>query len=305
MKLTRLLPALAILAAAAIAQPPRGPAPVPTSVTVERNLVYAQASGRDLQLDIYRPEQSQGALPVVMWVYGGAFRMGSKDDGQTGLATWLAQHGYAVVAFNYRLSPVAQFPAQIQDCKAAVRWVRANSAKYALDPARIAAFGQSAGGHLSAMLGTSGGVGDLEGDLGNPKESSRVQAVVDFFGPTDFLQMDAKALPGGMKHDPADSPESQLVGGAIQQNKDKVARANPITYVSPDDPPFLILHGEQDPLVPVNQSELLFAALTSARVPVTFHKIAGAGHGGPQFTTPPVRAMVLAFLDQHLKQIAK
>jgi dipeptidyl aminopeptidase/acylaminoacyl peptidase len=117
--------------------------------------------------------------------------------------------------------------------------------------------------------------------------------------------MDAKALSGGMKHDPADSPESQLVGGAIQENKDKVARANPITYVTPDDPPFLILHGEQDPLVPVHQSELLFAALSQARVNVTFHKIAGAGHGGPQFTTPPVRAMVRAFLDQHLKPAAK
>jgi dipeptidyl aminopeptidase/acylaminoacyl peptidase len=131
-----------------------------------------------------------------------------------------------------------------------------------------------------------------------------VQAVVDFFGPTDFLQMDAQAIPGGQKHDPAGSPESQLVGGPIQENREKVARANPITYVTADDPPFLILHGDRDPLVPVGQSELLFAALRKAGVSVTFHKIVGAGHGGPEFQSPVARAMVLAFLNQHLKKTA-
>jgi acetyl esterase/lipase len=270
-------------------------------VKVDRNLVYARAGGKDLLLDIYRPENQDRDLPVVVWIYGGAFRAGSKDDDQTGGVTWLANRGYAVVAFNYRLSFEARFPAQTQDCKAAIRWLRANAAKYRLNTGRIAAWGASAGGHLAAMLGTSGGVADLEGDLGNEKESSRVQAVIDFFGPTDFLQMDAAAPPGGQKHNPADSPESQLVGGPIQENKDKVRRANPITYVTSDSPPFLILHGERDPLVPVNQSELLFEALKKAGRDVTFFKIVGAGHGGPQFNTPVVRAMVLAFLDQHLK----
>jgi acetyl esterase/lipase len=290
--------------AVAYPQAPRGPAPVPSGVTVVRNQVYAKTGTVDLLLDLYRPEKHESAstpLPVVLWVYGGAFRAGSKDDGQTAGATWLATKGYAVAAFNYRLSQVAIFPAQIHDCKAAVRWLRAHAAKYGLDDAHIGAFGPSAGGHLSAMLGTSGGVAELEGELGNLEHSSRVQAVVDFFGPTDFLQMDAHAPPGGMKHDPADSPESQLVGGAIQQNKDKVARANPITYVTPDDPPFLILHGDRDPLVPVHQSDLLFEALQKVRVPVIYHKIVGAGHGGPQFQSPEVRAMVLAFLDRHLK----
>lgn len=285
----------------ALAQPPRGPAPVPEGVKVERDIVYAQASGKDLLMDIYRPVKQSGALPVVVWVYGGAFRAGSKDDGQTGTATWLATHGYAVVAFNYRLSQVAKFPAQANDCKAAIRWLRVNARKYGLDARRIAAWGASAGGHLSAMLGTSGGVAELEGDLGNPSESSRVQAVVDFYGPTDFLQMDAQSIPGGQKHDPPDSPESQLVGGPIQENKERVARANPVTYVTPDDPPFLILHGDRDPLVPVGQSELLHTALRRAGVPVTFHKIVGAGHGGPEFSSRLVRAMVLAFLDLHLK----
>jgi acetyl esterase/lipase len=296
------LPAVILCATAVYPQAPRGPAPVPAGVTVIRNQVYAKAGTVDLLLDLYRPEKHEGApLPVVLWVYGGAFRAGSKDDGQTAGATWLATKGYAVAAFNYRLSQVAIFPAQIHDCKAAVRWLRAHAAKYGLDAAHIAAFGPSAGGHLSALLGTSGGVAELEGELGNLEHSSRVQAVVDFFGPTDFLQMDAHAPQGGMKHDPADSPESQLVGGAIQQNKDKVARANPITYITPDDPPFLILHGDRDPLVPVHQSDLLFEALQKAGVLVIYHKIVGAGHGGPHFQTPEVRAIVLAFLDRHLK----
>lgn len=301
----RVCVAALISAALAWAQPPQGLSPVPAGVRADRNMVYARAGDKELLIDLYRPEKQEGLLPVVLWVYGGAFRAGSKDDRQTAGATWLAQHGYAVAAFNYRLSQVAKFPAQTHDCKAAVRWLRANSAKYGLAANRIAAWGASAGGHLSAMLGTSGDVKELEGDLGNAGESSRVQAVVDFFGPSNFLLMDAQAIPGGQKHDPADSPESQLIGGPIQENQEKTARANPITYVSADDPPFLILHGERDPLVPVGQSELLFEALRKAGVNATFYKIAGAGHGGPQFQTPVARAIVLAFLDEHLKAGSK
>jgi acetyl esterase/lipase len=169
----------------------------------------------------------------------------------------------------------------------------------------MAAWGASAGAHLAALLGVSAGVEELEGRMEEGEAPARVRAVVDFFGPTDFLQMDAHALPGGMKHDPAESPESQLVGGPIQENREKVARANPVTYVSSGDAPFLILHGERDPLVPVHQSELLFEALRKAGVPVVFHKIAGAGHGGPEFQSAIARAMVLVFLDEHLKAGAK
>ncbi len=251
---------------------------------IDRNIVYATPGATKQLLDLYRPAQPQGLLPVVVWIHGGAFRTGSKD--QAGNATWLTAHGYAVASINYRLSQEALWPAQLQDCQAAVAWLRAHAADYGLDPARIAAWGPSAGGHLVSTLGLT--------------EAARLRAAVDFFGPTDFLQMDAHALPTGMRHNPADSPESQLVGGAIQDNKDKVARANPITYVTPQAPPFLILHGDQDSLVPVHQSELLHAALKQAGVPVTFYKIVGAGHGGPQFDTPLVRAMVLAFLDLHL-----
>jgi dipeptidyl aminopeptidase/acylaminoacyl peptidase len=131
------------------------------------------------------------------------------------------------------------------------------------------------------------------------EQSSRVQAVVDYFGPTDFLAMDAHRLPEGQRHDPADSPESLLVGGAIQENREKTTRANPITYVTKGDPPFLICHGDKDPLVPHHQSELLTAALQQAGVPVTFYTVKGAGHGG--FTDPKVVELTEEFLAKHLQ----
>jgi acetyl esterase/lipase len=291
-----------LLAAALLAAPAATTTAQPTMpMRIDKNLVYSSPGGRDLLLDIYRPAAAASSpLPVVMWVYGGAFRAGSKDDNQTAGATWLTQHGYAVVAFNYRLSQVAKYPAQIDDCKAAVRWVREHAPQYGLDPARIAAWGASAGGNLAAMLGTTSG-----GNAAATTPQDRVQAVVDFFGPTDFLRMDEQAIPGGQKHNPAESPESQLIGGPIQDNPEKAARANPAAYAAAGNPPFLILHGDRDPLVPVGQSEILFAALRRANVDVIFHKIVGAGHGGPPFQSPVVRAMVLAFLDQHLKRTAR
>ena len=152
---------------------------------VDRDIVYASPAGSKQLLDIYRPAKPQGLLPTVVWIHGGAFRAGSKN--QAGSATWLTEHGYAVVSINYRLSQEAVFPAQLQDCQAAVAWLRAHAAEYGLDPVRIGAWGPSAGGHLVSMVGLAAG----------PNDSSRVRAVVDFFGPTDFLQMDAHALPSG------------------------------------------------------------------------------------------------------------
>jgi acetyl esterase/lipase len=205
--------------------------------------------------------------------------------------------GYAVASIDYRLSQDALFPAQIQDCKAAVRWLRANAAAYRLDPDRFAAWGYSAGGYLAALLGVCGGVERFDtGD--NLRVSCRVRAVVDYYGPTDFLQMDAHALPSAAPHNPPNSPESQLIGGPIQENKEKVKAANPITYVTPAAPPFLIFHGDADPVVPHQQSRLLAKALERAGVPVTFYTVRGSGHGG--FKDPNVVALTRAFLARHL-----
>jgi len=267
---------------------------VPPGTTVHRDLPYVNDGHPRQVLDLYLP--SGGArLPLIVWIHGGAFRAGSKEDG---VPVDYLDAGYAIASINYRLSQHARFPAQIEDCKAAVRWLRAHAAQYGLDAARFGAWGPSAGGHLVAMLGTTGNVTRF--DVGEyPEVSSRVQAVVDYFGPTDFLQMDAHRVPGGMVHDAADSPESELVGGPIQENADRVAAANPITYVGPDAPPFLIVHGDRDPLVPHHQSELLVAALERAGTPVTFYTVTGAGHGG--FTDPAVPELTRTFLAEHLK----
>ena len=267
---------------------------LPAAVTVYRDVAYVPGGHPRQKLDLYLPKEGED-LPLIINIHGGAFRMGSKEDGVP--VEYLAL-GYAVASINYRLSGDALWPAQIEDCKAAVRWLRANAAKYGLDPDRFAAWGASAGGHLAAMLGTSAGVKELEvGE--NLSVSSRVQAVVDYFGPTDFLQMDEHRLPNGQVHNGADSPESQLVGGALQENKDKVARANPITYVTGDAPPFLICHGDSDPLVPHHQSVLLEGALRLAGVPVTFYTVKGAGHG--RFNDPEVPELTRGFLAKHLK----
>ena len=273
----------------------------PSGPEIERDLVFASPGGKNLKLHLYRPAKSSGPVPVVVLIYGGAWMMRNQMM-ETPRAKWLANHGYAAAVIDHRLSSEALFPAQINDCKAAVRWLRANAVKFGLDAEHIAAWGDSSGGHLASLLGTAGNVAALEGEAGNTNQSSSVQAVVDFFGPTDFLQMAAHSLPRSpLKHDAPDSPESRLIGGAIQENQDKAAQANPIKYVTHDAPPFFIAHGEQDPLVPFNQSELLFEALKAARADVTFYKIAGAGHGGPAFDSKMMRAAVLAFLDLHLK----
>lgn len=263
-----------------------------------RDLSYVANGHQRQKLDLYLPEQGED-FPLIIWVHGGAFRMGSKED-KVPLAYLAA--GYAVASINYRLSQHAIFPAQIEDCKAAVRWLRAQAQRFNLDPRRFGAWGESAGGHLVAMLGVTGAVKGFEvGE--NLEESSHVEAVVDFFGPTDFLQMDAHRLPDGMVHDAPDSPESELVGGPIQENEDKVARANPITYVTQDAAPFLIVHGEVDPLVPHHQSELLAAMLKRSGVAVSFYTVKGGGHGG--FTDANVSELTKEFLAKHLKPVGK
>ncbi|HOC58080.1 MAG TPA: alpha/beta hydrolase [Verrucomicrobiota bacterium] len=267
---------------------------VPPGVKALKDLEYGKASGRAMRLDLYLPEKGNKPLPLIIWIHGGAWMAGSKDGPSPALR--FTTDGYAVAHVGYRLSQEATFPAQIHDCKAAVRWLRANASKHNLDPNRFIAWGGSAGGHLVALLGTSGGVAELEGDVNDLKESSRVQAVVDWFGPTDFLRIgDAES---DLRHNAPDSPESKLIGGPLLENKDKAAKASPVTYVSKDAPPFLIMHGDRDRTVPFNQSELLYAALKKAGVDVTLVPMKGAGHG---FGGPEAIAPVQDFLKRCLK----
>ena len=244
------------------------------------NLVYARIDDRALTLDLYLPTTGPKPCPLILWIHGGAWRVGDKSWCDELLP--LVEAGWALASVDYRLSQEAIFPAQIRDVKAAARWLRLHAAEYGLDPERFAAGGSSAGGHLAAMLGVSFYVKrwDLGGEYSEcaPAEvSSAVQAVVDWFGPSDFNHMNDE--PGDQDHLAPDSPESQLIGGAVPDHPDRVAAASPIRYVYPGFPPFLILHGDQDHLVLPNQSSLLHQALQKWWVPAELGWIGQAGHG--------------------------
>jgi len=282
---------------------PGGMSATPTAAQSFMNVAYATVSEAQ-KLDLYLPTGT-GPFPLVIFVHGGAFKMGDKNMVGTDANAFLTA-GYAVASINYRLTGEAIFPAQIQDAKAAVRFLRANAEKYSLNPDKFVAWGASAGGNIVAMLGTTGDVAELEGaELGNPDVSSRVQAVIDWFGPIDFAQMDPQFAAGGVcdasaqSHAAADSPESLLVGGALADKADVVKAANPITYVTSDDPPFFIQHGLKDCNVPPAQSQQLADALIpvigAEKVSLSFFP--EAGHGGSDFSTAENFAKILAFLE--------
>ena len=274
-------------------QPPRITA-FPSGAKTLKNLEYGRVGDRAMLLDLYLPEKSEKRLPLIIWVHGGAWMAGSKDGPSPALR--FVSDGYAVAQVGYRLSQEARFPAQIQDCKAAVRWLRANADKYSFDTNRFVAWGASAGGHLVALLGTSGGVPDLEGAVNDLKTSSRVQAVVDWFGPTDFLHIGEPE--SDLRHNASDSPESKLIGGTLLEHKDLAAKASPITYVSKEAPPFLIMHGDKDRTVPFDQSDRFYQALKKAGVDATFVPMKGAGHG---FGGPSAIEPVREFLSRCLR----
>lgn len=267
---------------------------VPEGVKKIADLDYAGTGNPRQALDLYLPEKpaSEGPLPVVVFIHGGGWQNGDKSGGGGRVAPLVATGRFAGVSIGYRLSGESQWPAQIHDCKAAIRWIKAHASEHGLDPERIAVWGSSAGGHLVAMLGVSDGVAELEGTIGaHTDRNARVNCVVDFFGPADLLTM-------GGKHDDAASPESKLIGGAVQENPDKARSASPVTHVTADDAPFLIVHGDQDPAVPHDQSVALEKKLEAAGVPVILITVEGGEHG--KKFGPSVEKAVTAYLGQQL-----
>ncbi len=258
---------------------PQGPAPT------QANLDYAPprpAASNGHKLDLFLPAGS-GPFPVVVWTAGSAWRA---DTGKTGaglLAAQLNPAGYAVAGVSIRSSSQVVFPGQVHDIKAAIRWLRASARTYNLDANRVAIVGDSSGGWTSAMAALTGDVPELEGSVGTTSGSSAVRAAVAFYPPTDFLSMDAWMLKpcasANFCHDAPDSPESQLVGCAIQSCPEKVRAANPIGYISAADPPLMILHGGSDQLVPHNQGEQLYMALNKACKESIFISLPKAPHG--------------------------
>ena len=249
------------------------------------NIEYASAdpaTSNGHKLDLYIPEAAASPLPVVIWTSGSAWMADTGKDRAAAVAAQLMPAGYAVAGVSIRSSSQVKFPGQLHDVKAAIRWLRANASRYNLNPDRIAIMGDSSGGWTSAMAALTGDSPELEGMVGTTGVSSVVQAAVAFYPPTDFLEMDAWALArcdGARCHDSENSPESRLVGCAIQGCPEKVRAANPARYITAADPPLLILHGNSDPLVPHHQGELLYMALNKACRDAVFISLPRAGHG--------------------------
>ena len=272
------------------------------------DIPYADQSAAQ-KLDIYLPDEGEGPFPVIMSIHGGGFMACDKSDDQVVPMLEGLSRGYAVVAVNYRLSWEAVFPALVFDVKAAVRWIRANAEQYRFDSERIAAWGGSAGGYLSLMLGVTAGIPSLEDlSMGNPERPCHISAVIDWYGPTNFLKMDEHLTIGGLtpaqgtEHSGANSPESLLLGAKITDMPDKVQAASPETYLRDNAPPTLIQHGDIDPVVAVQQS-IEFAEKMKQVVGeenVILELIEGAEHEDPLFRTPENVNRVLDFLDQHL-----
>ena len=257
---------------------------------------FAHTPQGPVLLDLYLPAKADGPLPLIVWVHGGGWH--SKPEYRKSAPGRVVARGYALASISYRDSNDAKFPAQIEDCKAGIRWLRAHAKEYGIDPNRIGVWGSSAGGHLYALLGTSGAVKDLEGSGGNPNVSSRVQAACDFSGPTDFFQIRETAATSNTLSR-LRQRTTELLGGTLEQHRDLVVKANPITYAQSDAPPMLIAHGDLDPLVPVEQSELLYEALKALGAEVKLCVVKGGGHS---FISPELDRIVDAFFDEHLKE---
>jgi len=292
--------ALASIASAQERQRPRAertPPLAPPGFKVIRDIEYTPGGGHSRSLDIYLPENKpEKPLPLIVWIHGGAWRAGSQER-PNGIA--LLREGCALASINYRLSDEAIFPAQIVDCKAAIRFLRAKAEDFGVDPSRIGVFGSRAGGHLVALLGVAADKKDWEvGE--NLNQSSQVQAVCDWFGPTNLLTMAAQSRPDSrIQHDAPDSPESLLIGATVPDSLDKANAASPLSYITADDAPMLVMHGDADPVVPVQQSETFHAALEKAGVKSKLHLVKGGGHG-QGFQTPEVEKMVRDFFVETL-----
>jgi acetyl esterase/lipase len=253
-----------------------------------KDLAYLPNGHERQKLDLYVPENSGGLMPLIVWIHGGGWMGGSKNHCPP--LPW-TRKGYVLASIDYRLSQDAKFPAQIEDCKAAVRWLRIHSDKYSIDPDRMVAWGDSAGGHLASLLGTAGD--EREWEHGLPDVSSRVQAVIDWYGRADLTRVSTDLSL-------EDSPSALLLGGCGKKVAALAKKASPILHVSKDDPPFLIMHGSMDSLVPMHQSQALAGALKKAGVESRLVILEGAGHGGEEFLFVEQVKVIDAFLGQYL-----
>jgi pectinesterase len=252
------------------------------------HLPYAKIGDLELLVDVIRPADTGVISPAVIYVHGGGWSAGNKTNTPNEL---LASRGFATFSVSYRLSDEAIFPAAIHDVKAAIRWVRANALDLRIDPERIGIWGHSAGGHLASLAAVTGDLAELEGDGGNPEVSSSVEAAVPLSGPSWFPDE-------SLHHDPA---FAKFLGAHQTEEPELAAFASPVSHVNPGSPPFLIVHGEEDTVVPMSQSELFDERLHEAGVESELIRVAEAGHSYHDLLTPDVVDRIVAFFGKHLR----
>jgi acetyl esterase/lipase len=274
-------------------------APADDAIEFQRNVEYSNPNGEHLKLDLAAPKKIDGLAPAIVCIHGGGWAMGGKEPWDAACRV-VAHQGYVAITVNYRLAPKYRFPAQLVDVRTAVRWLRANAARLKVDPDRIGAIGDSAGGHLSLMLGATGDEkqfdadADDDDDVENPNFSSRVQCIVDFYGPAD-LTLGDKLLPQ------VDQLLRNFVGVDREHGRRKYILASPFYWVTPDAAPTLLVHGTKDTLVPYQQSILMRDRLKTADVEAELLLIDGAGHGFRGADQKRAFAAAQAFFDKHLK----
>jgi acetyl esterase/lipase len=286
----RYLPVLLLCAHSLLAQTP--PA-IPDTLIHEADVEYSNVGAR-VAMDIVRPKAGPSEKrPAVLLVHGGGFRRGNRQS-YLPMAIRLAERGYVAATASYRLAPRNQFPAAVEDVKAAVRFLRANANKYGIDTDRIGAMGGSAGGHLVLFLGLTPNVAELEGAGPNREFSSRVQCVVNYYGPTDFTQSYDKSV---------DAAEvlPLFLGGDLAHNRPAHVRASPLNWVTPQAAPTLSIHGTDDTYVAYEHSLWLTERLVAAGVRAELETIPGAGHGFKGADAERADARAFAFLDKYLK----
>ena len=260
------------------------------------DLQYAEADGQPLELDLYQP--SKPHAPLLVWLHGGRWEVGSKERMPLGA---LVERGYAIASLNFRPASLARFPGQVHEIKAALRYLRARAPDYGYDATRIGILGESSGGHLAALVGTTNGQAELEGNLGEHLGvSSEVHAIVSYFGASDLLTILAQSTPYGLG---IREPALKTLLGALPNDAEALARlASPVFQVDGHDPPLLMLHGDQDPQMPINQSHELEGAYERAGLDAKLIVVHGAGHGGAAFFDAERIKLVAAFLDEHLRR---
>lgn len=288
------LAVIAFAAAVLVAPPSTGQPPaVPDGVTFEAGIEYASPAGEKLQLNLARPKAGDGPFPAVVCIHGGGFRAGKRES-YDALTVKLAQRGYVAATVSYRLAPKHPFPAAVHDTKAAVRWVRANAAKYKIDPDRIGATGGSAGGHLAQFLGVTGEVKEFEGDVGNAGVSSKVKCVVNVYGPSDFTKSYGKSVD-------AAQVLPLFLGGNLDTARPAHVRSSPLNWVTPNAAPTLCIHGTEDQYVAHEQAVWMIDRLKACGVEAELLTLPGAGHGFKGKDAETAEAALFAFFDRHLK----